>query len=32
MPKEEYTERVEVVPYDDGRPDHEETVEELKNL
>lgn len=31
MPKEDYTytERVEVVPYDDGWPDHEETVVEF---
>ncbi len=29
MPKEEYTERVDVVPYDDGWPDHEETVVEF---
>ena len=29
MPKEEYTERVEIVPCDDGWPGYEETMVEL---
>jgi len=29
MPKEDYTERVEVVPYDDGWPGFEEKVLEV---
>lgn len=29
IPKEDYTERVEVVPYDDGWPDFKEKVLEV---